>query len=277
MSLSAEHTHALLEYYALMGVDDAIADIPLDYRMFGKKPAAAPVSMPPPQQMETHNIAARPSYQTMPSIAPAQAIIDAKTMADQANDLAAFYEAIKLFDGCDLKKTATNTVIADGNPKARIMVIGEAPGADEDRSGIPFCGESGQLLDKLFQAIGLIRATQLYITNMVFWRPPGNRNPTAEELAICRPFVEKHIALIKPDILVLTGGISATALLKTPSNMGITKLRGKIHHYHCSITNREIQTLAILHPSYLLRQPAQKKLAWADALMLKKITEQNNT
>ena len=300
MQLPPHSVQALLEWYAAMGVDEAISDTPLDYRIVGKKPAppSPPVlftqpELSDPMPRKSSHAEAAPTHVT-------EAIQQAKSLAENAKTLEMLYEAINGFDGCDLKKTAMHTVIADGNPKARLMVIGEAPGADEDRRGIPFCGESGQLLDKIFAAVGLHRGDSsltrsmsepeqgearsgsvasaivktptentFYITNMIFWRPPGNRNPTAEELAICRPFVEKHIALKQPDILVLVGGIAATSLLKTPSGVGITKLRGKMQQYHCPLSNRDIPTLAMLHPSYLLRQPTQKKQAWADALMLR--------
>ncbi len=297
MNLPPDHASALLEWYIAMGVDEAIGAETLDYRTIGKKRSIEPHSPVLFTQPAVPETMPRKSSHSEPTHS-SEAVLQAKALADNAGDLAALYDAINSFDGCELKKTAMHTVIADGNPASRLMVIGEAPGADEDRRGIPFCGESGQLLDKIFASIGLYRGessreegatetgrrggeasagvkttidTSFYITNMIFWRPPGNRNPTAEELTICRPFVEKHIALIKPDILVLVGGIAATTLLKSPSGVGITKLRGKIHRYHSVVDGRDIQTFAMLHPSYLLRQPTQKKLAWADALMLKQL------
>ena len=168
--------------------------------------------------------------------------------------------------GCDLKKTATNFVFADGNPKARVMVVGEAPGADEDRQGLPFVGVSGQLLDRAFATINLDR-TKIYISNIIPWRPPGNRQPTQQETAMCLPFIERHIELIAPDFLILAGGTAAKAVLKTTE--GIVKLRGKWQPYQSPGLEKLIQVLATFHPAYLLRSPSQKKFVWLDLLSLK--------
>ena len=264
---------ALLEWYAAMGVNEAIAEVALDYRTL-LKPSGAALPAPPVNAVS----ASRPNNAVpfpSPHLAsPTQAVAEAKAAAAAADTLTALTDSIRAFDGCALKKAAMHTVIADGNERSGIMVIGEAPGADEDRRGIPFCGESGILLDKIFASIGLTRSQHIYITNMVFWRPPGNRNPTEEEIAICKPFVEKHIALIRPKIMLLVGGVAATELLRSPKGTGITKLRGKIHSYNCPLLNISIPTIAVLHPSYLLRQPTQKKLAWQDMLTLKKQIEQ---
>ena len=170
------------------------------------------------------------------------------------------------FSGCTLKQTALNTVFADGNPSdAQVMLVGEAPGADEDEQGLPFVGQSGQLLNKIFASIGLTR-DKLYIANIVPWRPPGNRTPSTDEIAICQPFIEQHIALIKPKILVLLGGVSTKTLLKT--NSGITSLRGKFNEY-VTCDNVKIPCIATYHPAYLLRSPGQKAQVWHDALRLK--------
>jgi uracil-DNA glycosylase family 4 len=169
------------------------------------------------------------------------------------------------FTGCALKATAMNTVFADGNPKSPIMLIGEAPGADEDMQGLPFVGQSGQLLNKILLSIGFKRE-DVYIANIVPWRPPGNRTPTNEEVAICQPFIEKHIELITPKILILLGGIAAKTLLKT--NEGISKLRGRFLDYTLP-TGANIQCLATFHPAYLLRSPGQKAQAWQDMLRVK--------
>lgn len=179
---------------------------------------------------------------------------------------------VKEYKEIGLTKTATNTVFSDGNKNARIMCIGEAPGADEDIKGIPFCGASGKLLDIMFSHIGLLREKNIYITNVVFWRPPGNRRPTNEELAICLPMVEKHIALIKPKLIILIGGTAISSLLNT--NQGITKMRGQFLSYKNKYMDQETQLTAIFHPSYLLRSPGQKKLAWKDLLTIERhITE----
>ena len=191
-------------------------------------------------------------------------------------------EAIAAFHGLAIKKTATNMVFCDGNPKARIMIVGEAPGADEDRQGKPFVGKSGQLLDRILGSIGLDRhnedtGTSVYISNILNWRPPGNRTPTPSEIDIALPFIEKHIALTKPEILILCGGVAAKSLLN--STNGITKLRGKWTRFVPQTQKKddfpEIQALATFHPSYLLRNPAQKKAVWQDMLALK--ARLNNT
>lgn len=176
--------------------------------------------------------------------------------------------AIKSFKGCALKDTTMTTVFADGNRNAKVMLIGEAPGATEEQQGIPFCGESGQLLDKILATIGLSRENNLYITNTVFWRPPGNRKPMQEELEICLPFVEKHIALLNPSLLILAGSVALYSLFKITSP--ISQCRQKILMHKNSYLAKEIPTIVIFHPSYLLRQPAQKKLAWQDMLFIEK-------
>lgn len=193
------------------------------------------------------------------------AIADAREAAKAATDLTALRAALDQFDGCALKKTATNLVFADGNPDAEVMLIGEAPGADEDRQGKPFVGISGQLLDRMMASIGLDRST-FYITNVCFWRPPGNRKPTEAELAAQLPFVTRHIELVHPKILVLVGGSSAQGLLGL--NDGITRLRGRWFDYQSSALAAPIPTIPIFHPAYLLRQPSLKREAWRDLLKL---------
>ena len=189
----------------------------------------------------------------------------AESAALQADTLEALKKAIEAFEGCALKRAAKNTVFADGNPAAKIMLVGEAPGRDEDREGKPFIGRSGKLLDKMFAAIGLDR-NDIYITNLVPWRPTGNRTPTPDETALCRPFLLRHIELVQPDILVLVGGISAKEMLD--SSLGITKLRGTWQDL--KIKGRDIPALPILHPAYLLRNPARKAETWQDLCSLQK-------
>lgn len=189
-----------------------------------------------------------------------------RSLADKANTLDELKEIILNFEGCDLKKLATNTVFSDGNPKGSLMFIGEAPGSSEDLAGIPFCGESGKLLDHMLAAIGISRKDNAYITNTVFWRPPANRTPTQEEVDICRPFVEKHIALINPQLIVLVGNVAATSLLG--KNAGISKIRQEYYSYTNRYLAKPIQTTAIFHPAYLLRQPMQKKTTWYDLLKI---------
>ena len=187
-------------------------------------------------------------------------------------------QAIADFEGLSVKKTALNMVFCDGNPKARVMVIGEAPGADEDKQGKPFVGASGQLLDKILGSIGLSRDAEapenaLYISNILNWRPPGNRTPTPAEMSIALPFIEKHIALVSPDILVLVGNTPMKSLLNT--KQGIVKMRGNWHDYQPvsdigAKSDKPVFALPTFHPAYLLRNPKQKKTVWADMLMLHK-------
>ncbi len=191
-----------------------------------------------------------------------------KSELDLCNSLDELKKLVEAFDGCELKKSAQNTVFADGNPNAKIMFIGEAPGANEDEQGIPFCGQSGKLLDNMIAAIGLTREKNAYITNTVFWRPPANRKPTDEEIKMCRPFVKKHIAIINPKLIILVGSTAVESLLEIDSP--ITKLRGKYFDYTNEyLDGKTIRTTAIFHPSYLLRQPAHKKTMWFDLLEIK--------
>lgn len=186
---------------------------------------------------------------------------DAQSLANTSNNLSELRASVEKFTGCELKNYAKNTVFADGNPQSKIMLIGEAPGANEDLQGIPFCGASGKLLDKMLAAINLDRSN-IYITNTIFWRPPGNRQPTPQETETCRPFTEKHIALVSPKIIVLVGGVAASTMLN--SNTGISKLRNKFYQYTNQYLTQPITATAIFHPAYLLRQPKQKGLAWED-------------
>jgi DNA polymerase len=217
--------------------------------------SARPVSSAPPA----------PTAEVNASISTA--IAEARALADAATDIASLEAAIRGFNGCALKKTATNTVFAQGVPESGVMFIGEAPGADEDRQGVPFCGVSGQLLDKMLSFIGLKRDESFYITNTLYWRPPGNRKPTPEELEICRPFVEKHVALVKPKLLVLVGGTATQSVLG--DNRGITRLRGQVFTYKNDYMPAEVPVHVLYHPSYLLRQPSGKKQTWGDLLGIK--------
>jgi uracil-DNA glycosylase family 4 len=191
-----------------------------------------------------------------------------KKESTESQTLEGLKKELDSFEGCALKKTAMNLVFSDGNPQADIMLIGEAPGADEDRQGKPFVGMSGQLLTKAFKAAGFDREKDLYISNTVFWRPPGNRQPTSQELESCLPFTQRHIALIQPKLLILVGGTAVKALLNT--NEGITKLRGKWFDYEIPGLEKPIKTTAIYHPAYLLRSPGRKKDMWMDLLKIKK-------
>ena len=193
-------------------------------------------------------------------------VAQAKKLAAAAKNLPELRQAVENFDGCNLKKMATNTVFGDGNPNAKVMVIGEAPGNHEDLQGIPFCGDSGKVLDDMFRAINFTRKENFYITNVIFWRPPGNRRPTEEELAICRPFVERHIQLVDPEVLVLVGATSMTAVLGITDP--VSGVRGKFMDFAPKFLSRTIKTFTIFHPSYLMRQSSKKKIAWLDMLAL---------
>lgn len=194
-------------------------------------------------------------------------IVDrAKAAAKKAETLDELRQAVENFDGCNLKKMATNTVFAQGSENAKVMVIGEAPENQEDLEGLPFCGDAGKVLDAMFGAINLTRADDFYVTNVIFWRPPGNRRPTKEELAICRPFVERHIQLLNPEIVVLVGATAMSAILGITDT--ISKVRGEFREFAPDFLDKSIKSFTIFHPSYLMRQPSKKKVAWQDMLAL---------
>lgn len=190
---------------------------------------------------------------------------DSATLAKTATTLDELAAALESFEGCGLKKTAKSTVFSDGVSSARIMLVGEAPGQDEDRTGKPFVGRSGQLLDAMMATIGLSRASNLYIANVIPWRPPGNRAPSVDELETCKPFILRQIELVAPEIIVLVGGTSAKTLLNTET--GITRLRGKWQTLE--IGGRDIPALPFFHPAYVLRRPETKIDVWADLCALK--------
>lgn len=273
---------ALLRWYAEMGVDVAVADEPVDRfaestaaalaagtaAALAAGTAAAPAAAPALQAVPRAPTAAPAAGPRPRPAAPAPALLTtapdavelaARDLAQAAQTLDELRDALERFEGCALKATATRLVFADGAPDARIMFVGEAPGRDEDMQGKPFVGPSGQLLDRMLAAIGLDR-TRAYIANIVPWRPPGNRDPTPQESTICRPFLQRQIELVSPDILVCLGARSAQGLLGVTE--GILKLRGRWLAYDAG--SRSIRTMATLHPAYLLRQPVQKRLAWRD-------------
>lgn len=252
---------AMLQWQVDLGADACVEELPQRIE------ATPPTSAQPARTVERE--ASQPAVAVPKLSTPSltAAIEEARALADGATTLAELEAAVRGFTGCALKKTATHTVFAQGNPASRLMFIGEAPGADEDRQGFPFVGASGQLLDLMLSFIGLKRETDFYITNTLFWRPPGNRPPTSDELEICRPFVEKHIALVNPTTMVLVGGTATKAVLG--DSRGITRLRGQRFTYKNDYMDREVPVHVIYHPSYLLRQPTAKKQAWADLLALK--------
>jgi uracil-DNA glycosylase family 4 len=248
---------AALQWQVAMGADEAIGDVPVDRRI---APRPVLVETPAPALMPLP-AAAKPAPGPL-TFAPSQ--VSARTLDDLKNELQAF-------DGCALKRTAKNLVFCDGHPDAGIMLVGEAPGEDEDRQGKPFVGVSGQLLDRMMGYVGLMRDSNVYISNILPWRPPGNRSPTDTEMAVCLPFIERHIALKEPKYLVLLGGVAMKSLLKTRD--GITKMRGRVQDYtyvHPEKGEVTIPCYPMLHPAYLLRQPAQKRLAWNDWLAFRK-------
>ena len=244
---------ALLEWQVELGATEAILDAPVDrfaLEAAPSKPAAVKAA------------AAQSAPRPIPRQDPAQI---AKQMAEAASSLEALRAALASFENCELKRGARNLVFSDGNPNAQVMIVGEAPGRDEDQQGKPFVGRAGQLLDKMLAAIGLDRQAQeptnaAYITNVVPWRPPQNREPSPEEIAMLTPFLLQHVALIKPSVVVAMGNISCQALL---GKRGISKLRGQLQN--C----RDTDVIPMFHPAYLLRNPSAKKLAWDDLLMLK--------
>jgi DNA polymerase len=255
---------AALRWQLEAGADEAIEDRPIDRYAAAAAPAA-PLVRRPVDERPRPGAAPQAARASRPTAAPTAAERSARSLAAAARSVGELAEALAAFDGCPLKRTATNLVFADGNPKARIMLVGEAPGADEDRIGRPFVGLSGQLLDRMLACIGQDRRS-VYITNIIFWRPPGNRDPTAAEIAACLPFVERHIELVSPEVLVLLGRFSANVLLAR--NEAIGRLRGRWFQYESAGMSRPVPAMATYHPAFLLRQPAQKREAWRDLLAI---------
>ena len=290
---------AALAWLVSVGADEAIADAPLD--RFRAVPtivqtaASAPPSLPPQgggTRFDNGGMGAEPSpspnssrtlsleggglgggggghalTRPQPPLGTQEAAATARELAAAANTLEELKDAIAKFDGISLKATATNLVFADGNPQARLMLIGEAPGGEEDRRGVPFIGPAGQLLDRMLAAIGHDR-TNSYITNIVNWRPPGNRKPSPAEMTLCLPFIERHIALVDPALIVLLGDTAAKTL--TNRTEGITRLRGKWFSWSKPNSTDTIPMLPTFHPAFLLRSPSQKREAWMDLLAAKR-------
>jgi uracil-DNA glycosylase len=274
-----QEIRARLAFYQEAGVDALLDEKPVDR-----------LADPPPAETRISNtVVARPSSRRDPEIlqptrgvpprrqelktgvaaspppSPEAAVMAAREAAKTAASLDDLRAILLRFEGCALRMTATQLVFADGNPQARVMFVGEAPGREEDIQGLPFVGRSGQLLDRMMASIGIDRKSA-YVANIVPWRPPGNRTPTPQESAICLPFIRRQIELADPDVLVCLGGPSAQTLLSLKE--GILKSRGRWFNYQTGA--REIRALATLHPAYLLRQPLQKRLAWRDFLAIKK-------
>ncbi|TPW29862.1 uracil-DNA glycosylase [Pararhizobium mangrovi] len=289
--LAAAELEAVLRFYADAGVDCMLDDAPVD--RFAEhlarrevRPGISAASGPDTASAQPVRTEARPSQAaarqpgtqidragaTTPTadrmditaIPDENAVLDARAAAAEAQTLEDLRGAIAAFEGCNLRHSAKSVVFADGNPKADIMFVGEAPGREEDIQGLPFVGRAGQLFDRMLAAIDLDR-TNVYITNMLPWRPPGNRNPTAHEIELCRPFVERHIVLAAPRMIVFLGNIANKALMNT--NKGILSMRGTWGEY--DLGDRTIPAMPTLHPAYLLRNPAHKRLAWQDLLAIR--------
>ena len=264
---------AALRWLIEMGADEAIAEAPQN-RLDGAKArpeAAAGRSESPKPEPAAAPALVTPRVPLAIPVASAAVEQSARVLAAAAGTLEELADALHAFDGCPLKFTATKLVFADGNPEAEVMLVGEAPGSDEDRDGRPFVGPSGQLLDRMMEAIGLNRDENFYVANTVYWRPPGNRSPTQAEAAACLPFIQRQIELVGPKILVLVGGAAAKTLLNRPD--GITRLRGRRFEYESLGLPGPIPVLATYHPAFLLRQPSQKRETWQDLLTLREMVD----
>ncbi len=282
MTTTLKEIQETLDWYIFAGVQETCGDNvclsqPLPMPFSDKTPALSPVSQSAlrfsnqagevPLTIASNRVS---DLQGITAADHSASVKNAKDICGQAQNLDELKELMLKFDGCNLKNTAASTVFGDGNPHARLMLIGEAPGADEDRIGKPFVGRCGKLLDKMFSAIQISRS-DCYITNVLPWRPPGNRTPTDEEKAVCLPFLQRQIELILPDYILLLGGIALNSVMNTPDS--ISRTRGKWLVY--SANQKEIQVLATYHPSYLLRTPAKKANVWADLLRLKVKMKEN--
>jgi uracil-DNA glycosylase len=266
----------LLAFYLEAGVDGFLSEEPVNhFAPDTDVPTAAPtgstadvprqLSPRPPRQPVKAELGGT-SVPTAPAVTLSsdQAVMAARDAARNAANLDELRGILNSFEGCALRVTAKQLVFADGNPQARVMFVGEAPGRDEDLAGVPFVGRSGKLLDRMLAAIGLDRSSA-YIANIIPWRPPGNRTPTPQESQICLPFILRQIELANPDVLVCLGGPSSQALLGFTD--GIRRTRGRWLNFHTG--TREIRAIATFHPAYLLRSPLEKRLAWRDFLAVK--------
>lgn len=285
---------ALLDFYLASGVDCVLGEeaanrfeepAPVANALtprFSSSPTADNAGAPQQRAFQANPAAAGPQAgagpsappQSRPAAEPSLVLPDASTIesareaARQAASLDELRSCLEQFEGCNLRLTAKNLVFADGNPQARVMFVGEAPGRDEDIQGLPFVGRSGQLLDRMLQAIGLERSS-VYIANVVPWRPPGNRTPSPQETEICKPFIIRQIELVTPDVLVFLGSASAKTLLGTQE--GIRKMRGRWMKFE--VGGVQIDALATYHPAYLLRSPIEKRLSWRDFMSIRKKLE----
>jgi DNA polymerase len=273
---SRDQSLAALRWLIDAGADEAAGDAPINrFAQPTSTPLPPATRAPSPSRGEGKNtgrIPAAGDNARVPDIktsGSAQAVSlgtapgAARALAQSCTTLAELKTALSNFEGCELKRYATNTVFADGDPSGRIMLIGEAPGRDEDIEGRPFVGRAGKLLDRMLAEIGLDRR-KVYITNVLNWRPPQNREPTPEEAASCLPFLHRHIELADPKLMILLGAVSVRHVLGLTE--GITRVRGKWNLYQSVVLGSRIPVMPTLHPAYLLRQPAAKRLAWRDLL-----------
>ncbi|NQX80171.1 MAG: uracil-DNA glycosylase [Hyphomicrobiaceae bacterium] len=266
---------ATLKWYAAMGVDTAQDAEAIDWLGRGDNPPLSVSKFVKNIVISDHNIKTPSFFSKKSSSSHLSAdshsnndkVVDLQVPSFDAQTLQTLQHALMQFDGCGLKLTATRLCFSRGTNNARVMVIGEAPGRDEDLSGQPFVGRAGQLLDKMLNAIDLDENT-VYYTNIVYWRPPGNRTPTSQEILACRPFLERQIDLVAPDVILAAGGLAAKEILRTSD--GIMKLRGKWGTYSTS-NGSTVRVMPTLHPAYLLRTPASKLLAWRDLMALKEV------
>ncbi|MEQ8334907.1 uracil-DNA glycosylase [Nisaea sp.] len=270
---------ALLEWYVELGADEAIGEGATDWFATAAAAAAAPVA--PAAPADAGGTAAAPAVsapvsapsivQARPQPAPSGAVPATDGAARAARSLTDLRAALEGLEGFALKVTATNLVFGEGVEAPDVMFIGEAPGADEDRQGRPFVGASGRLLDRMMQSIGLDRTENAYITNILPWRPPGNREPTAAEIAVCLPFIRRHIALVRPRVVVPVGGTAAKTLLD--QRQGIMRLRGRRFEFTDPDLEQPLPAVPLFHPAFLLRSAGQKALAWRDLLTIKQIIQ----
>ena len=265
--MESVHPYTLLQFYVEAGADEAIGNTSLDrFKVLEKTDGVSVLSN------STSVIPFAPVVEKQKTeVITHEALSDARSLASSAQSLDDLRAAIDRFQALTIKRTATQMVFADGAPTAKIMLIGEAPEEDEDRTGRPFMGLPGQLLDKMLAAIGLSREKDVYITNILNWRPPANRAPSDAEIALSLPFIQRHIELVQPRLIILLGGVATKALLQT--NLGITRLRGKFVDFSLPGLKAPVPLMPMFHPAYLLRSPQHKSFAWADLLAVKKKIE----
>jgi uracil-DNA glycosylase family 4 len=263
----ADALEALMAWYEAMGVDAVLDDAPKN--RFALAEAAKQAPARPGPAVEPPRPTARPAAPAPAHTVPGdEAVMAARAAASSAESLDALRAMLDRFDGCNLKLTARNLVFGDGSPTARLMLVGEAPGREEDLEGRPFVGRSGQLLDRMLKAAGFSREDSAYIANVVYWRPPGNREPSDVEVAICRPFILRQIELVDPDVLVFLGAQPLKALVGgETARAGIRRIRGQWLEFDTG--RRVIPALPTFHPAYLLRQPLEKRMVWRDLLSLR--------